>query len=74
MKNKRVGNGSSKYDFDNGASLDKDVALTKTHIDCFKTDLKNLLKSGLRFLSIEQMRMSIIDVLEDLGWLEKGRK
>ena len=73
MKRGRVGNGSSKYDFDNGVSLDADVELTKIYIDCFESDLKNLLKDGLSLLSIGQMRISIVDVMEDMGFLE-GRK
>ena len=40
MKRGRVGNGSSKYDFDNGASLDTDVAQTTMRIDAYQQGLE----------------------------------
>lgn len=69
MKRGRVGNGSSKYDFDNGASLDADVAATVQRINDFERNFRYLLSSSN--LSIEQMRSSIVDVMEDLGFLEQ---
>ena len=73
MKRGRVGNGSSKYDFDNGASLDADVAKTTMRIDAYQNELELLLKKHFKYLSIQQIRMSTVDVMEDLGFLE-GRK
>ena len=73
MKRGRVGNGSSKYDFDNGASLDEDVRKTTMHIDDYQQELKILLRKHLRTLSIGQIRMSTVTVMEDIGFLE-GRK
>ena len=73
MKRGRVGNGSSKYDFDNGASLDADVAQTTMRIDAYQNELESLLKKHFKYLSMEQIRMSTVDVMEDLGFLE-GRK
>ena len=71
MKRKRVGNGSSKYDFDNGKSLDADVAATVLKIDNFKRSFKSLLIQT--DLSNEQMRNSIVDVMENIGFLPKGK-
>ena len=73
MKRGRVGNGSSKYDFDNGASLDVDVAQTTMRIDAYQEELENLLKKHFKYLSMEQIRMSTVDVMENMGFLE-GRK
>ena len=73
MKRGRVGNGSSKYDFDNGASLDADVAQTTMRIDAYQQELELLLKKHFKYLSMEQIRMSTVDVMEDMGFLE-GRK
>ena len=73
MKRGRVGNGSSKYDFDNGASLDADVAQTTMRIDAYQEELETLLKKHFEYLSMEQIRMSTVDVMEDMGFLE-GRK
>lgn len=71
MKRKRVGNGSSKYDFDNGKSLDADVAATIARINEFERMFKNLLI--YTDLSIEQKRNSIVGVMESLGFLPKGK-
>ena len=73
MKRWRVGNGSSKYDFDNGASLDTDVAQTTMRIDAYQQELEQLLKKHFKYLSMEQIRMSTVDVMENMGFLE-GRK
>ena len=73
MKRGRVGNGSSKYDFDNGASLDTDVAQTTMRIDAYQQELELLLKKHFKYLSMEQIRMSTVTVMEDMGFLE-GRK
>ena len=73
MKRGRVGNGSSKYDFDNGASLDADVAKTTMRIDAYQNELELLLKKHFKYLSMEQIRMSTVGVMEDMGFLE-GRK
>ena len=73
MKRGRVGNGSSKYDFDNGASLDTDVAQTTMRIDAYQQELEQLLKKHFKYLSMEQIRMSTVDVMEAIGFLE-GRK
>ena len=73
MKRGRVGNGSSKYDFDNGASLDTDVAQTTMRIDAYQQELAQLLKKHFEYLSMEQIRMSTVDVMEAIGFLE-GRK
>ena len=73
MKRGRVGNGSSKYDFDNGASLDTDVAQTTMRIDAYQQELELLLKKHFKYLSMEQMRMSTVTVMENMGFLE-GRK
>ena len=73
MKRGRVGNGSSKYDFDNGASLDTDVAQTMMRIDAYQQELEQLLKKHFKYLSMEQIRMSTVDVMEAIGFLE-GRK
>lgn len=72
MKRGRVGNGSSKYDFDNGASLDEDVAITISKINTFKKNFKDLLIESLRDLSITQIRNSIVDVLEEVGFMTKN--
>ena len=74
MKRGRVGNGSSKYDFDNGASLDADVAKTTMRIDAYQNELELLLKKHFKYLSIQQIRMSTVDVMEDLGFLERVNK
>ena len=74
MKRGRVGNGSSKYDFDNGASLDADVAKTTMRIDAYQNELELLLKKHFKYLSMEQIRMSTVDVMEDLGFLERVNK
>ena len=73
MKRGRVGNGSSKYDFDNGESLDADVAKTVMRIDTYQKELGLLLKKHFEYLSMEQIRMSTVTVMEDMGFLE-GRK
>lgn len=73
MKRGRVGNGSSKYDFDNGASLDADVAQTTMRIDAYQEELEILLKNHFKYLSMEQIRMSTVTVMENMGFLE-GRK
>ena len=70
MKRGRVGNGSSKYDFDNGASLDTDVAQTTMRIDAYQQELEQLLKKHFKYLSMEQIRMSTVDVMENMGFLE----
>ena len=72
MKRKRVGNGSSKYDFDNGKSLDADVAATVLKINNFKRNFKDVLSNS--GLSMEQMRNSIVDVMEDYGFLEQHER
>lgn len=69
MKRGRVGNGSSKYDFDNGASLDTDVAATVARINEFERMFRNLLI--YTDLSIEQKRSSIVTVMENMGFLER---
>ena len=73
MKRGRVGNGSSKYDFDNGASLDADVAQTTMRIDAYQQELELLLNKHFKYLSMEQIRMSTVTVMENMGFLE-GRK
>lgn len=73
MKRGRVGNGSSKYDFDNGANLDDDVRKTTMHIDTYQQELEALLKKHLGTLSIGQIRISTVTVMENMGFLE-GRK
>ena len=55
MKRGRVGNGSSKYDCDNGASLDTDVAQTTMRIDAYQQGLEQLLKKHFKYLSMEQI-------------------
>lgn len=72
MKRGRVGNGSSKYDFDNGASLDVDVAATVARINEFERMFRNLLIHT--DLSIEQKRSSIVTVMENMGFLERVNK
>ena len=72
MKRKRVGNGSSKYDYDNGASLDADVAATIARINEFERMFKNLLI--YTDLSIEQKRNSIVKVMEDIGFLPQTKE
>lgn len=74
MKRGRVGNGSSKYDFDNGASLDADVAATVAKINEYKKELEILLKKHFEYLSMAQIRMSTVDVMENLGFLERVNK
>ena len=74
MKRGRVGNGSSKYDFDNGASLDADVAATVMRIDAYRHELEVLLKKHFEYLSMEQIRMSTVKVMENLGFLERAIK
>lgn len=71
MKRGRVGNGSSKYDFDNGASLDADVAATVARINEYKKELEVLLKKHFEYLSMEQIRMSTVTVMENMGFLER---
>ena len=73
MKRGRVGNGSSKYDFDNGTSLDANVAQTTMRIDAYQQELELLLKKHFKYLSMEQIRMSTVTVMENMGFLE-GRK
>ena len=74
MKRGRVGNGSSKYDFDNGASLDADVAKTTMRIDAYQNELESLLKKHFEYLSMEQIRMSTVGVMVNLGFLERVNK
>lgn len=74
MKRGRVGNGSSKYDFDNGVSLDTDVAATVMRIDEYQQELEGLLKKHFEYLSMEQIRMSTVGVMENLGFLERVNK
>ena len=74
MKRGRVGNGSSKYDFDNGASLDADVAATVLKINEYQQELETLLKKHFEYLSMEQIRMSTVGVMENLGFLERVNK
>ena len=73
MKRGRVGNGSGKYDFDNGASLDADITQTTMRIDTYQEELEQLLKKHFKYLSMEQIRMSTVTVMENIGFLE-GRK
>ena len=72
MKRKRVGNGSSKYDFDNGKSLDADVAATVQRINDFERKFLTLLKET--DLSIEQMRSSMVGVMENIGFLDQQKR
>lgn len=74
MKRGRVGNGSSKYDFDNGAGLDADVAATVMRIDAYQQELEVLLKKHFEYLSMEQIRMSTVGVMENMGFLERVNK
>lgn len=66
-----VGNGSSKYDFDNGASLDADVAATVARINEYQQELEVLLKKHFEYLSMEQIRISTVAVMENMGFLER---
>ena len=74
MKRGRVGNGSSKYDFDNGAGLDADVAATVMRIDAYQQELEVLLKKHFVCSPMEQIRMSTVGVMENMGFLERVNK
>lgn len=65
MKKKHIGNGSSKYDFDNGASLDADVAETQRKYKQLHDDIINAYRiSGLQD---DALRIVIVEIYEELG-------
>lgn len=69
MKRGRVGNGSSKYDFDNGASLDADVAGHIAKEEKLKVDIIRQCMDA--DYTPKQIKFLFIEILSEIGGLEE---
>lgn len=71
LLSRRVGELSSKYAYDNGASLDADVADTnKRHKQLHDDILAAFMKSDLQ---VDTLRLVFVEILEDLGVIRERR-
>ena len=71
LTSKSVGELSSKYAYDGGASLDADVADKEKRYKQLHDDiLKAFMKSDLQ---VETLRLVFVEILEDLGVIKERR-
>ena len=71
LTSNRVGELSSKYAYDDGASLDADVADKEKRYRQLQDDiLKAFMQSDLQ---VETLRLVFVEILEDLGVIKERR-